>query len=25
VEAIPVAQHLLFRHYRFPVTCYAWA
>ena len=25
VEAIPAAQHLLFRHYRFPVTCYAWA
>ena len=24
VEAIPAVHQLLVRHYRFPVTCYAW-
>jgi hypothetical protein len=24
VEAIPAVHQLLARHYRFPVTCYAW-
>jgi hypothetical protein len=24
IEAIPAANQLLARHYRFPVVCYAW-
>jgi hypothetical protein len=24
VEALPAVHQLLIRHYRFPITCYAW-